>query len=220
MFQETSFIAKNQESEVTMSKAPVFDSKVFINACKGPIYFGHIHSHVSIKNHIHYSGSFSRFKFGEEEDKGWYLNVYDVTTNRYVHEFVKNKGAQKYTTILVNIVSETDPETLAALIDNALETEDYIKMKIVIKEDVDCSYMISYLNEKYQKNTAVKIEVKNDFELQKDVIKDQKVDEIWKEYEFLFDDGLTHEEKIQKFIKVKHNREVPIEIIKDQLNLL
>ena len=220
MFEEVSFIAKNQESEVTMSKAPVFSSKQFITACKGPIYFGHIHTKTTIKEHIFYPGSFSRFRFGEEEKKGWYLNVYDVKTHRYVHEFIQNKGAQIYNTITANIVQETPPETLAALVNNALLTDDYVKLKIIVKEDIDCSYMISYLNEKFQKNQNVKIEVRNDFELRKDIVKDQKVDEIWKEYEFLFEDGLSHEEKIQKFIKVKHNKDVPIEVIKDQLNLL
>ena len=220
MFKEVSFIAKNQESEVSMSKAPVFDSKIFINACKGPIYFGHIHTKVTIKKHIHYPGSFSRFKFGEEDPKGWYLCVYDKDSNKYIHNFVENIKAQTYNTILVNIVEEVKPEILTSLIDTALETDDYIKLKLVIKENIECSYLISYLNDKYQKNSAVKIEVKNEYEFRNDVLKDTKAEEICKEYEFLFDNSYTHEEKIQKFIKVKHNRDIPIDIIKDQLNLL
>ena len=38
MFKEVGTMAKQQLGEITMSRAPVFDSKQMINACKGPIF--------------------------------------------------------------------------------------------------------------------------------------------------------------------------------------
>lgn len=219
MFKEVSFTAKNQESEVTMSKAPVFDSKMFINACKGPVYFGHIHIKTTIREHIHYPGSFSRFKHGEEEDKGWYINIYNKNTHKYVHEFIVNNLAQEYVTITCKMDDKITPESLSAVIENVLKSADFVKCKIIIDDDTDCSYLLAYMNEKYQKSQRVKLDIKNNYEFKQELKVDKAIDEVYNKYDFLFDKGLSHEDKIQKFIKVKNDKDIPIDVIKDMLNL-
>jgi DNA repair exonuclease SbcCD nuclease subunit len=219
MFKEVSFTAKNQESEVTMSKAPIFDSKIFLNACKGPIYFGHIHIRTSIKKHIHYPGSFSRFKFGEEDDKGWYLSVYNVISHRYKHQFIVNSRAEKYNTITCILGADITPESLVHEITNMMNKAEHVKLKMVIRDDTDCSYLIAYLNNMYQNNPCVKLEIKNEFEFKQELFMDNAVNKIMDKYEFLKDSSFTHEEKIQKFIKIKRGKDVPIEVINDILNL-
>lgn len=219
MFKEVTFVARNQESEVTMSKAPVFDSKQFINACKGPIYFGHIHIRNSIKEHIHYPGSFSRWRFGEEDDKGWYLNIYNIKTHRYKHEFIKNTKAEKYVTISALVVPNLKPEDLTAAVNTVLHDAEHVKLKLIIKDDVDCAYTVSYLNNMYQNHPDVKLEVKNEFEFKREAQIDKVVNEAMEKYGFLTDESFTHEEKIQKFIKMKRGKDVPLDVINDILNL-
>lgn len=223
MFKEVAFIAKNQESEVTMSKAPIFDSKWMMSMCKGPIYFGHIHTRTSIK-HIHYPGSFSRFRHGEEDPKGFYIIAYNTSNGKYAHEFIENNLAQEYVTITAIIDDENrsslEPSTTSAIIDEALKQHDFIKFKLVINSNADTSYLLTYLNEKYSKSPRVKIDVKNNFEFKQEQLVDQTVQKIYDKYDFVFDKGLKHEEKIQKFIKVKNEKEVPIDIIKEMLNII
>lgn len=219
MFKEVGFVAQKQESEVTMSKAPIFDSKVFMNACKGPIYFGHIHIRTTIKNHIHYPGSFSRFKFGEEDEKGWYLNIYNKRSHRYKHQFIVNNRAEKYMTLTVILSKNVTSDDLVHAITNMLNKSEHVKMKLVIRDDTDCAYLISYLNNMYQNNPDVKLEVKNEFEFKQELFIDSTVNKIMDKYEFLSDPGFTHEQKIQKFIKIKRGKDVPLEVINDILNL-
>lgn len=218
MFKEVAFIAKNQKSEVTMSKAPVFDSKIFINACKGPIYFGHIHIRTDIKKYIFYPGSFSRFRFGEEDDKGWYLNIYDKITHKFAHEFIINDLAPKYTTATVTLDNKIKAEDLSNVINTLLVSNDNVRLKLIIKDNTDSSYIISYLNELYKNNARVKIDIKNEFEFKQEVLMSKAVEKISNKYNFIFDEGISHEEKIQRFIKEKHGKEVPLDVIKDVLN--
>ena len=218
MFQEVSYTAKKQESEITMSKAPVFNSKIFINTCKGPIYFGHIHTRTDIKEHIHYPGSFSRFRHGEEDDKGWYLSIYDKVTGKYIHQFIKNTLAEKYTTITAIVENDMDPTTITAAVQDLLNKDEHVMIKLIIKDNVECSYFLAYMNNIFQSNKDVKIKVQNEFEFRQELMVDEKVNEIMDKYSFIKDPGFTHEEKIQKFIKIKKGRDVPIEVITDIIN--
>jgi DNA repair exonuclease SbcCD nuclease subunit len=220
MFKEVAFIAKNQKSEVTMSKAPIFDSKIFINACKGPIYFGHIHIKTTIRNHIYYPGSYSRFRFGEEEPKGWYLSIYDTKTHKYVHEFIENKNAPLYTTIRITIHEDTKPESLEPIISKALQYNDYVRLQLIIEDNkIDASYVVNYLTELYRDNKAVKFDIKNEYEFKQEAAMQNLMDQVWDKYNFLKDSGVSHEEKIQRFIKEKHQKDIPLDVIRDVLNL-
>ena len=53
MFKETSFT--NDDSESYISKAPIWNSKLLVSLCKGPIVFGHIHTSQIIRKHIYYT---------------------------------------------------------------------------------------------------------------------------------------------------------------------
>ena len=219
MFTEVSFQAKKQDSEVTMSKAPIFNSKTFINACRGPIYFGHIHMKTTIKDHIYYPGSFSRWRFGEEDPKGWYLCMYDINTHKYLHEFIENKLAEQYLTIETIPTPEMTPDMVSTLVTNALKEAEHVKLKIIIRDNCDCSYLLSYLNNMYSQVPDVKLDVINEYEFKTERLIDTKIKEIMSDYDFIKDPGLTHEEKIQRYIKIKRGKVVPISVITDILNI-
>ena len=219
MFKEVAFIAKNQKSEVTMSKAPIFDSRTFINACKGPIYFGHIHTRTQIKEFINYPGSFSRFRHGEEEDKGWFLNIYDIKTNKFVQEFIVNDEAPKYITISIIMKEGLQPDEISDEIKKLLIDNEFVKVKIIINDNTDASYLISYLNELYRNNSSVKIEIENHYEFKQEAAVDKLMEQVSDKYDFLRDSSISHEEKIQKFIKMKHDKDIPLEVIRNVLNL-
>ena len=101
-----------------------------------------------------------------------------------------------------------------------LKQNDYIKLKIVINENVDSSYILARVNEEFSNNKRVKLDVKNNFEFKQEIEEDKLVQKIYDKYNFLFDEGLSHEDKIQKFIKVKKDKVVPIDIIKKMLKII
>ena len=77
-------------------KPSVFTTAELKNICKGQTYFGHYHIHTNISDKVFYVGSFPRFCFGEEEDKGFYEVFYEDDT--YKNEFIKNLSARTYIT--------------------------------------------------------------------------------------------------------------------------
>ena len=219
MFKEVAFVAKNQDSEVTMSKAPVFDSKAFINACKGPIFFGHIHMKTIVRKHIYYPGSFSRFKHGEEDDKGFILCVYSTKTSKYMVEFVKNDLAPLYETITFTMCElyREHPDKIVDAV-KMVEAEN-IKIKIILNDALDYSYAINYVREHYKDKSNIKIDITDNNEFKREKETEAVIDTVLKKYGFIFDKGIPHADKIQKFIEMKHGRTIPIDIIKDELSI-
>ena len=231
-FRESKFTVRNQESELDMSSAPVFDSKYFVSACRGPIYFGHIHKKLTIRDHIHYPGSFSRFCHGEEDDKGWYLSVYNKKSSKYVHEFIVNDLAPVYVTKLIPL-TEFDEFYELILSKPNIQTYDYIRVRILIdKDDEDVTLKKASIKELTDNMKNTKIE----FIYEQDQVKDIEERIITEAYEsgytenytsfealskYLYGESkeLKHEEKIQKFISKKYAKTIPIEIIKDVLDL-
>jgi DNA repair exonuclease SbcCD nuclease subunit len=218
MVKEVAFVAKNQESENTMSKAPIFETKQLINICKGPIYFGHIHIRTTVRNHVYYPGSFTRFRFGEEEEKGWYLSVYNRKTNKYLHEFIENKLAPTYTTIEVRLTEEMsqEPEKIVEFVKQF--PADYIRIKLITSGEA--GFAIQYLADTYKDTSNVKILVVNEEKQREEEAMQEAMDQVMDKYSFVFDTSLTVHQVIQRFIKVKTDKDIPIEIIEDELSAL
>ena len=232
-FSESRFTIKKQESEIDMSSAPVFDSKYFVTACNGPIYFGHIHKKMTIREHIYYPGSFSRFCHGEENKKGWYLSIYNTSTSKYVHEFVVNDLAPRYVTKQITL-NEFDDIYEEVLTKQSIQTYDFIRLKIMIDNETEDVIMkkatIKELSNPI-KNLKIEFISKEDKkkELEEKIITDAYESGYTENYtsfnglmQYLYGETkeLKHEEKIQKFISKKYSKNVPIEIIKDVLDLL
>src|SRR5699024_6265551 len=64
-----------------------------------PIVGGHIHTGDTYKNKIFYTGSFSRFNFGEPEKKGFVNYTYDTVTKEYEVKHIENTLAPEYVTV-------------------------------------------------------------------------------------------------------------------------
>jgi hypothetical protein len=220
MFKEVGTMAKQQLGEITMSRAPVFDSKQMINACKGPIFFGHIHTNTVIRKHVYYPGSFSRFQHGEETDKGFYLCVYNVVNHKYAVEFIHNDMAEEYITIKIPdfTVYKDKPEDIVDVIESI--QADYKRVKIVLVGHIDFSYALQFIREYAKDKPRLQIQITDEAQFVKEQETERVVNTLLEKYAFIFDSGISHEEKIQKFIKIRHGKELPIETIKNELNLL
>ncbi len=91
------------DSGGTHSKSAIFAAEQFDTIIKGYVSFGHIHTSVK-KGKVIYNGSFSRYNFGEEEDKGFYAYRYKTpdpfSSGSYKYTFIKNDKAPKYSSFI------------------------------------------------------------------------------------------------------------------------
>lgn len=220
MVKEASFVAHKQESAITMKKAPIFDTAKLLESIKGICMFGHIHTPMKIKKRFYYCGSFTRWCFGEEDDKGFNVIYYAPDCpDRTKVEFIKNDLARIYDTVNIDIIDSSVENTLNT-IRNAIDMTTFYKKRIIVnigKGVPDRKLMTDMINETFGKYSMVTIVINS---LEKEEIRrqsDEKVERLLSEYGFIFDKTIPKDEKIQMYINKKYNRNIPLDKIRDYL---
>ena len=218
MFKETSFNAMKQESAITLSKAPVFDSKMMSSICRGPIIFGHIHVACSIGKQITYVGSFSRWVYGEEQPKGFLVT--ELTDKKFTNTFIENTLAEKYDTATTIVTESTsfEPESFIEKMKGLLK--DHLRIIIVLSGDKDYSYEIGFLREYYSRRPEYKLVITDKSQVMRKVAQEEKIDELREKYDFVFSPTIARTEKIHRFIKVRDKEEIDENEIKKVLRMI
>lgn len=222
---EVAFVASKQESEITMSRAPIFKSEELLKACRGPIFFGHIHKSQCIKERIFYVGSFSRWIFGEDEPKGFMIVGYTPDTAKFEVEFVENKLAPQYNTMVVDYGSalyQKDEQNQITYILNMVNNLDKdIRLRIIfnIPDDYPNPLLLkTMITDVFSKHKDIKIIINdNNTEKKKKQEMEEKIKTLMSTYDFIFDKGISTEEKISKYIKIKYNKDISIDRMRDYL---
>ena len=219
MFKETSFVKDDSESMI--SKAPIWDSKFLSSICRGPIFFGHIHTSQIIRKHIYYTGSFSRWVYGQEEDKGFYIFTYHMETGKYLTEFIVNKLARRFDTTKVFLEKALETQTIDELIKRLkLFKVDNLRIQVLVEAlQKDYSLPISIMKEYFTGKPGYKFELIDLREKAQHQQMEEKINKLSSDYEFLFDDNLPVQTKIHKFIKRKYEKDVSEEKIMNLLNI-
>lgn len=219
MFKETSFVKDDSESMI--SKAPIWDSKFLSSICRGPIFFGHIHTSQIIRKHIYYTGSFSRWVYGQEEDKGFYIFTYHIETGKYLTEFIVNKLARRFDTTKVFLEKALETQTVDELIKRLkLFKVDNLRIQVLVEAlQKDYSLPISIMKEYFTGKPGYKFELIDLREKAQHQQMEEKINKLSSDYEFLFDDNLPVQTKIHKFIKRKYEKDVSEEKIMNLLNI-
>jgi len=223
LISEMAFAASKQESEITYEKAPVFKSSQLLTICKGPIFFGHIHENHIIKERIFYVGSYPRFAYGEELDKGFYITTYSPNNGKFLNEFVVNKLAKRYDTVIIDYNSAiyNNPENkqieqLISIVDNLVI--DFLRMIINIPETYPTPILLTNsINETFSKYHNIKIIINNNSKLRQKKETDEKINLLLERYGLIFDKSISHEHKISEFIKIKYNKDISTDKIRKYL---
>ena len=221
---EVAFVAKMQESEVTMAKAPIFKSEELLDICKGPIFFGHIHKSQCIKDRIFYVGSYSRWIFGEEEPKGFFTVGYSPINSKFKTEFIENKNARKFDTMVIDYNSSfyrndenQQINYILTLVSNI--KSDRLRIIFNIPEDYPNPILLSnLLNDVFSRHKHIKIVINNN---SKEKIKKREIEEkirtLLTTYDFIFDKSISTEEKLSRFVKIKFNKNISTEDMREYL---
>lgn len=176
------------------SHAPVFSLRHF-EACAGPILAGHVHTPGCFEEYMYYNGSALRFRFGEEETKGFLITLYNPVSRQHYTELVPI-DSHIYRTIDIDHIVNSDPKDIINHIKHIKEEQgiDYIRIRF----DNMTDNMLVVTNY-FRNNSNVKFQ-----EMGKKEKQTQAVDELivkkMDEHSYLLDDSLTEYDKFTMYI--------------------
>lgn len=164
--------------------------------CTGVAISGHVHKSGCFNGFYYYCGCPYRWKFGEEEDKGFLILGHDLDTQYHYVEFVKIESFRYDTIFLDQLISE-DPKEIIDYI-NQLKQEqgiDYIKVKFRYPIT---GYNKTVINNYYRTNPYVTPDFS---ETKKDELKKQEVlDNQNIQYSYLMDKDMNDFDRFVKYV--------------------
>lgn len=221
MFEETNYVTNKT---LNMKKYPVFNSAFIEKICDGPIIFGHIHKSQKIRNRIMYTGSFTRSRYGEEEDKGFVISTYETENNSTDFKFIVNDKATKFDTVSILDTSEIFSLLLNEQIQFIKEMiSTYKKDKLRIKINIPKTYdntkvFIDSVTTVFGNMENVDIVILDNTKEETKQKTKEIVDKLMLKYNFIFDKSISYEEKIQQFIYNKKGEKIDLENIRKIIN--
>ena len=215
----------DNKSDDKRKKTKVFTTKELDKVCKGEVYFGHYHINIETDDKFFSIGSFSRWRYGEEERKGFYIVECNSDKERYSHEYIENTLAKDYKTIRIGYNNEvfTNEDKLKESIDgfnNMIKREAYDNIRVVFNIPSNIEHpesTINYIKETLKKSDKIKVEIVNGYIDEKRKMQKEKVNETNQLYSFIFDKNLPLEDKTSKFISITYNKEISSSDIKKYL---
>lgn len=204
------------ESEKPIMNAPVFKYNDFDNV-QGAVIFGHIHNRCSYKNKLYYCGSFTRWMFGEEIDKGYISWSYNTDNSDTNVEYINNDMAKTYITVDLSDKINTD-QPLDKQIEDMEDLKkqinaDHIRFTIVNDgqlSEVDTILLKSYFKQNDSENTKINVKKNN-------VKKTKEESELLEKYDFIFNSKLSLADTISKYLKIHDDIEISSEDIEKEL---
>ena len=220
---EAAISLENRRSENSKRKeVPVFTYSELNTICKGQIFFGHYHINKELNNKLFSIGSFSRYKFGEEERKGFYELECDLDKNKYKAKFIENTMADSYRTIIYGYDndifkdSSVMTDTLQG-IDSLIEKDlhNHVRFVFNIPEDADNpEAAMNYIKERYKFNENIKTEIVHGYVEKKKEKQKEKIKQDNEKYAFIEDKSIPIEEKSSRFIEIEYSKVIVPEYVK------
>lgn len=184
-------------------KSPVFGLENFCN-CRGPIVAGHVHTGGCFEKYMYYCSSPIRYKFGEEEPKGFIILLHNrLNHSHYVH--FEEIISFKYDTIRLDAlidINYKDPNYLKSYIDNLISNGiDHIRLifnnipeetVIIIKQAYATNSLVAFKEEKRENITTSTIE---------------EIEKKYEKLDFLLDNSLNEYDKLVRYINYNKGSE-------------
>lgn len=106
------------KEDLNSSKYPIFSIDSF-GGCRGPIICGHVHKAMCLNGYIYYCSNPIRYRFGEEEEKGFAIVLHDKTNYSHSLNFIPIKSF-RYDTIDIRSIEHSDPNAIIDYLNNLL----------------------------------------------------------------------------------------------------
>jgi DNA repair exonuclease SbcCD nuclease subunit len=184
---------KGMESGINSEYAPTFSMKNF-EQCSGPMISGHYHTPGCYEKHFYYTGCPYRWAFGEEEDKGFLVMLYNLDTRKHLGRMVKIVS-DRYVTVDLDTLLGYDAKSLKTLIDDLRSAgTEHIRIRSRDKMSTERISDVGILKEYYKTDNTIKIDVSNK---KKD---EEETDERYSKFMYVTDPTIPDETKLLRFI--------------------
>lgn len=181
------------ETNLDTAKSPVFDIDSFAR-CNGPILCGHVHVQGCYQNHIYYSGSPLRWRFGEEQEKGFLVCLYDKLSHNYSVEF-QPVTSFRYDTICLDEMVNLDPKFIINHIKELkMNGIDFLKVRFG-----NATTSTDAVKQYFSTRSDITIDVQDSGFIQ--TIKDNQKNNVqFAQYDYLLDPNINEYEKLAMYI--------------------
>ena len=186
------------KQNLNSTKYPIFSLNSFAG-CKGPIICGHVHKAMCLNSYIYYCSNPIRYRFGEEEDKGFCIVLHDKTSGMHSFNFIPIESF-RYDTIDISNLEYSDPNVLVEYLDKLLASGvDNIRLDF---STLDEPVIQSIIEQYYANNPNVAIKRYNGNKSPR-VNTTPEIENKYSDLEFLLDPNLDSYSKFVNFIN--HN---------------
>ena len=185
----------------TVGQSRLFTIEDFIN-CRGPIISGHVHTGGCFNGYFYYTGSPLRWKYGEEETKGFLVVLYNLDSREHYTHLEEIKSF-RYDTINLDELISSNPDDIIRYIDQ-LQSEGIDNIRIEFTKEIPTDNL-NILRNYYRTNGHIKFKIGDK---KKNLLKDSlsKSDsDIYDEFSFIFDNSLDAYDKTFPWEKVEEN---------------
>jgi hypothetical protein len=183
--------------------------------------FGHIHNGPRHKNKFFYTGSFSRWKYGEEEPKGFLISEIDNETFEYRLEFVENSMAPRYDTAAFETIIGPGGLKDQSLLDVRRKLKDLVdknsgnKIRINVTDLTPTEIVLLQKAASTLEHIDLSIESKK---LEEVLLEEQEENNV---HDYVIHPekyGLTPEDVIIRFAKENNNEDILMSDLVDLIN--
>ena len=183
----------------TVGNGRLFTIEDFCN-CTGPIISGHVHKPGCFNTYFYYCGTPIRYKFGEEEAKGFLIVAHDLDSGYHYTHFEEIKSYKYITVNFDDIIKNKTAKDLIDYINNyrILNEIDFLKVRFTLHIDQTDKVIIGNY---YRNNPTIFVEF---LDIEKETMK--KMEEeiaIQNDYDFIFDNRYSDEEKFCMYVNKK-----------------
>lgn len=183
--------------------------------CKGVAIAGHVHKSGCFNGFFYYCGCPYRWKFGEEEDKGFLLLAHDLDTQIHYVQFEKVESF-RYDTIYLDTLISEDPKKITEYINNLKREKgiDFIKVRFRVPIP---GYNKTIINNYYRNNPNTFVEFMDTQE-----VEEQRQSEQIKQneqYSYLIDDSISDFERFVRYVNESEGYEfITVQKLNELLN--
>lgn len=168
--------------------------------CLGPIISGHVHVAGCFEKYFYYGGSPIRWKFGEEQEKGFLVVLYDLDS-RYHYTHMMPVYSFRYDTINIDDLMTNDPKDIIEYINNLKEKENIDYIRIEFSEEFPTDN-VELLKAYYQTNGKIKMKMNRS----KQKIQEDKINtQLYDQYSYMFDKNLSPYDILARYINEQEN---------------
>jgi hypothetical protein len=197
--------------------APIFNYNEWKSALKnGFAIFGHIHKRQH-KGNVYYSGSFTRWGYGDRSDKGFVYYEYDTETSKWNVEYKNNTMAPRYDVITVKELfagrdlAEVPFEEIQKVLTEVVASTDNIRINLAGLPDDK----IKLFRKSYENFNNVKIEVET---TKRSKLTENVEPKMFEKYDYILNRSLPLEETVKRFLLEEKGAEIELDTIKELLS--